>query len=46
MEKDEKTLIDEALKVYKIPRKYLFNSGIDKDTGEVMLYSRWKKAQA
>jgi len=37
LSKAEQKLIDEGIKVYKIPREYLFSSGIDQNTGEAVL---------
>lgn len=42
-EKTEQALIDEALKVYKIPKEYVFNSRIDHNTGEAVILTRGGK---
>lgn len=43
MEKEEKALIDEALKTYKIPKGYVFASGVDVETGKVVIVTHGGK---
>lgn len=42
-EKADQALIKEALKVYKIPKKYLFSSGINPHTGEAVILTHGGK---
>jgi len=42
-EKAERPLIEEALKVYKIPKEYLFHSRIDTNTGEAVIVTHGGK---
>jgi hypothetical protein len=37
LSKEDEKLISEALKTYKIPRKYLFHARIDAETGEAVI---------
>ena len=43
LSKDEQKLITEALKVYKIPREYLFHARIDPNTGEAVIVTNGGK---
>ena len=36
-EKTDQAVIEEALKVYRIPKEYVFNSRIDHNTGEAVI---------
>jgi len=40
---EEQKLIEEALRVYKIPREHLFHSRIDPDTGEAVIVTNGGK---
>ena len=43
MEKEEKAIIDEALKIYKIPKEYVFASRVDVKTGEAVIVTNGGK---
>jgi len=43
LSKDEQKLINEALKVYKIPKEYLFHARIDPNTGEAVIVTNGGK---
>jgi len=43
LSKDEQKLINEARKVYKIPKEYLFHSRIDEETGEAVIVTNGGK---
>lgn len=43
MEKEENTLIDEALKVYNIPREYVYASRAYVDDGEIVIVTNGGK---